>query len=300
MDAKGPVSQFAIVAPRDFEFALGRLYEAHRELDSRTTKRVSVFRSRPEALGVARARERALRRSLNRRGAPGRANLRCASSIATGSSSFTIRRASTGFSVCCSSAWASLFVLGPLWLFARPRTASPGRCARSACCWAVPAPSRGSGCWRAPRSTLEVDRRRGRVRLRRWGLRGRQTWSWPIREIAGIRAVECKDERGARCSGSRSCCGKGAAVLASPPVDTRPRARRGVGEAAPEALGLPQPTDNEERETTGSGARLREGHAMLYMIIERFKNGDPVPVYRRFRDQGRSPAGRRSRTSRAG
>ena len=27
---------------------------------------------------------------------------------------------------------------------------------------------------------------------------------------------------------------------------------------------------------------------MLYMLIERFKNGDPVPVYRRFRDQGRS------------
>jgi hypothetical protein len=26
---------------------------------------------------------------------------------------------------------------------------------------------------------------------------------------------------------------------------------------------------------------------MLYMIIERFKNGDAVPVYRRFRDQGR-------------
>lgn len=26
---------------------------------------------------------------------------------------------------------------------------------------------------------------------------------------------------------------------------------------------------------------------MLYMIIERFKNGDPVPVYRRFRDKGR-------------
>ena len=31
---------------------------------------------------------------------------------------------------------------------------------------------------------------------------------------------------------------------------------------------------------------------MLYMLIERFKNGDPVPVYRRFRDQGRRlPAG---------
>jgi hypothetical protein len=26
---------------------------------------------------------------------------------------------------------------------------------------------------------------------------------------------------------------------------------------------------------------------MLYVILERFKNGDPVPVYRRFRDQGR-------------
>ena len=26
---------------------------------------------------------------------------------------------------------------------------------------------------------------------------------------------------------------------------------------------------------------------MLYMIIERFKNADPAPVYRRFRDEGR-------------
>jgi hypothetical protein len=26
---------------------------------------------------------------------------------------------------------------------------------------------------------------------------------------------------------------------------------------------------------------------MLYMVIERFRNGDPRPVYRRFRDQGR-------------
>jgi hypothetical protein len=30
----------------------------------------------------------------------------------------------------------------------------------------------------------------------------------------------------------------------------------------------------------------------LYLVIERFKNGDPVPVYRRFREQGRlMPAG---------
>jgi hypothetical protein len=26
---------------------------------------------------------------------------------------------------------------------------------------------------------------------------------------------------------------------------------------------------------------------MLFMIVERFKNGDPVAVYRRFRDRGR-------------
>ena len=26
---------------------------------------------------------------------------------------------------------------------------------------------------------------------------------------------------------------------------------------------------------------------MLYMIIEHFRNGDPLPVYRRFRDHGR-------------
>lgn len=26
---------------------------------------------------------------------------------------------------------------------------------------------------------------------------------------------------------------------------------------------------------------------MHYMIVERFRNGDPVPVYRRFRDRGR-------------
>jgi hypothetical protein len=31
---------------------------------------------------------------------------------------------------------------------------------------------------------------------------------------------------------------------------------------------------------------------MLYMILERFLGGDPLPVFRRFRDQGRlAPAG---------
>ncbi len=33
---------------------------------------------------------------------------------------------------------------------------------------------------------------------------------------------------------------------------------------------------------------------MLYLVVERFRNGDPVPVYRRFRDQGRlAPEGLR-------
>ena len=33
---------------------------------------------------------------------------------------------------------------------------------------------------------------------------------------------------------------------------------------------------------------------MLYMVLERFRGGDPLPVYRRFRDHGRlAPAGLR-------
>ena len=33
---------------------------------------------------------------------------------------------------------------------------------------------------------------------------------------------------------------------------------------------------------------------MLYLVIESFRNGDPAPVYRRFRDQGRlAPEGLR-------
>lgn len=37
---------------------------------------------------------------------------------------------------------------------------------------------------------------------------------------------------------------------------------------------------------------------MLYMIIEHYRNGDPQPVYRRFREQGRmAPEGLRYVTS---
>jgi hypothetical protein len=32
---------------------------------------------------------------------------------------------------------------------------------------------------------------------------------------------------------------------------------------------------------------MRLGIVVLYMIVENFKNGDPIPVYRRFRDRGR-------------
>ena len=50
MDDAASRSRLAIVAPKDFAFALGRLYEAHRGLDERSRKTVSVFRSVGEAL----------------------------------------------------------------------------------------------------------------------------------------------------------------------------------------------------------------------------------------------------------
>ena len=50
MDDGNPPSRLAIVAPKDFAFALGRLYETHRSLDERSRKTVNVFRSAGEAL----------------------------------------------------------------------------------------------------------------------------------------------------------------------------------------------------------------------------------------------------------
>ena len=50
MDARSTTSRFAIVAPSEFAFGLGRLYEIFRSLDDRSTKHVGVFRSLDEAL----------------------------------------------------------------------------------------------------------------------------------------------------------------------------------------------------------------------------------------------------------
>jgi len=49
MDAPSRTSRFAIVAPSEFAFGLGRLYEILRTHDDRRTKVVRVFRSLDEA-----------------------------------------------------------------------------------------------------------------------------------------------------------------------------------------------------------------------------------------------------------
>jgi hypothetical protein len=50
MDAASLTSKLAIIAPQDDAYGLGRMYAAHRELDTRSRKRVEVFRSAKEAL----------------------------------------------------------------------------------------------------------------------------------------------------------------------------------------------------------------------------------------------------------
>jgi hypothetical protein len=43
-------SKMAIVAPSDYAYGLGRMLEAHRRSEPRSTKIISVFRTMPEAL----------------------------------------------------------------------------------------------------------------------------------------------------------------------------------------------------------------------------------------------------------
>jgi hypothetical protein len=50
MDCAGIASKFAIVAPTDLAFGIGRMYQSYRECDGRSTKKVAVFRSLESAL----------------------------------------------------------------------------------------------------------------------------------------------------------------------------------------------------------------------------------------------------------
>ena len=50
MDPEGSRSKFAIVAPQQALYGLGRMYETYRGMEDRSTKRVGVFRDRAEAL----------------------------------------------------------------------------------------------------------------------------------------------------------------------------------------------------------------------------------------------------------
>lgn len=58
MDPKGPSSKFAIVAPQDLAFGLGRMYDAYRSSNRPGGKEVGVFRSREQAMAfLGRPRE---------------------------------------------------------------------------------------------------------------------------------------------------------------------------------------------------------------------------------------------------
>ena len=50
MDVADAPSRFAIVAPTDLSFGLGRMFKVYREADERGTKQVGVFRTLDEAL----------------------------------------------------------------------------------------------------------------------------------------------------------------------------------------------------------------------------------------------------------
>ncbi len=50
MDRPELASRFAVVAPQDFAYGLGRMYGTYRELNPGSTKKVAVFRSRKAAL----------------------------------------------------------------------------------------------------------------------------------------------------------------------------------------------------------------------------------------------------------
>jgi hypothetical protein len=50
MDAPRASAKLAIIAPQDFAYGLGRMYEAYRSFQPSSTKEVMVFRTAPEAI----------------------------------------------------------------------------------------------------------------------------------------------------------------------------------------------------------------------------------------------------------
>jgi len=50
MDDPNSKSRMAVVAPDNLAFGLGRMFQAYRELDRRSTKQVGIFRTMEEAL----------------------------------------------------------------------------------------------------------------------------------------------------------------------------------------------------------------------------------------------------------
>ena len=237
---RAPASRFAIVAPRDSSSPWGAC-TGHTASWTPGHEAVSVFRTRRRP-GLARPRARApddrerpptmAARGLGRGLAaePAGHGGRCASSSVTG----RCRPGLPGLHWLLGLLFlgvGSLFVLGPLWLFTD----------RAAVAWPVRALSVllggagvGAGLWvlhGSPYSILEVDRRTRRVGIRRWGLGGRQTQSWPIGEVAGCPAGREQGRRGQPGVPRRDRAAGWERGPRVSPVDTRPRARRGRGEA---------------------------------------------------------------------
>jgi hypothetical protein len=57
MDLAYAPSRFAIVAPGDLAFGLGRMFQTYRECEKRSTKDVKVFRNLEEALAFLKIKE---------------------------------------------------------------------------------------------------------------------------------------------------------------------------------------------------------------------------------------------------
>jgi hypothetical protein len=58
MDDPRRRSKFAVVAPQDLAYGLGRMYQTHRNLESHSTKEVRVFRTLSEALEYLGVKDR--------------------------------------------------------------------------------------------------------------------------------------------------------------------------------------------------------------------------------------------------